>query len=261
MAAGNMASVGGATPGLGTEDVFAALRAGWADFKAQPLFGLFFAGVYVLAGILIAQSLMARGGISWLLTAAAGFPLIAPFVAVGLYEVSRRREQGLPMSWPAILGAVRGRGDDQLILMGAFLFVLFGFWVVLARGVIAIFLADVDMAGLVADPMGFLSSGQGIAMLLVGSAFGGLMALLVFSITVFSLPMLVDRQVDVITAIVTSVGAVRANMATMLTWAALIAILLFAGMLPLFLGLLIILPVLGHATWHLYRRAIDPVRG
>lgn len=237
-------------------DLRAALAAGWADFRAQPLFGLFFAAVYVVAGVLIARGVMARGGLTWLLVAAAGFPLIAPFTAVGLYEVSRRRETGLPLRWPAILGAVRGRGDDQLILMGAFLFVLFGFWVVLARGVLAIFLADAGMAGLGGDASAFLASGPGLAMLLVGSAIGGLMALAVFTITVISLPMLVDREVDVITAIITSVQTVRANPGVMLGWAALIALLLFVGMLPMFLGLLVVLPVLGHATWHLYRRAV-----
>lgn len=258
MAAGNMTSVGGATSGLGMEDLWAALRAGLADFRAAPLFGLFFAGVYVAIGLLIAQSLIARGGVTWLLTAAAGFPLIAPFTAVGLYEVSRRREAGLPLSWSAILGAVRGRGDDQLMLMGAFLFVLFGFWIVLARGVIAIFLADSAMAGLADDPMAFLASGQGLMMLLVGGALGALMAFAVFAITVISLPMLVDREVDVITAIITSISTVRANPGVMLAWAAIIALSTLAAMAPYFLGLLVVLPVIAHATWHLYRRAVDP---
>lgn len=256
MAMGSTASFGGEVAGLGMADVWAALRAGWDDFRANPLFGLFFAGVYVLAGVLIAQALMDRGSFTWLMIAAAGFPLIAPFTAVGLYEVSRRREAGLPMSWPAVLGAVKGRGDDQLILMGAFLFVLFGFWIVLARGVLAIVLADAGMAGVGEDPLAFLATPQGLLMLAIGGVLGGLMALAVFAITVVSLPMLVDREVDVITAIITSIQTVRQNPGVMLAWAAIIVVVLVLGMIPMFLGLFVALPVLGHATWHLYRRAV-----
>ena len=258
-----MASVDAAAGGrarLDFNDLGAALSAGFADFRAQPLFGLFFAFVYVAVGLLLARALIDRGSVAWLLTAAAGFPLIAPFTAVGLYEVSRRREAGLPIEWRSVLGAVRGRGDDQLMLMGAFLFVLFGFWVVLARGVLAIFLADFGLAGLGTDPLVFLTSRAGLVMLLVGGAIGGLLALLVYAITVVSLPMLVDREVDVITAIITSLETVRANPVVMLTWAAIIAVTLAAGMAPWFLGLLVVLPVLGHATWHLYRRAVPSPR-
>lgn len=246
----------GKAPRLALGDLGAALSAGFADFRAQPLFGLFFAGVYVLVGLLLARALIDRGSVAWLLTAAAGFPLIAPFTAVGLYEVSRRREAGLPIDWKSVLGAVRGRGDDQLMLMGAFLFVAFGFWVVLARGVLAIFMSDFGLAGLATDPAVFLSSRQGILMLLVGGAIGALLAFGVFAITVVSLPMLVDREVDVITAIVTSIATVRDNPGVMLAWAALIAVALAIGMAAWFLGLLLVLPILGHATWHLYRRAV-----
>uniref|UniRef100_UPI0035B2E211 DUF2189 domain-containing protein n=1 Tax=Sandaracinobacter sp. TaxID=2487581 RepID=UPI0035B2E211 len=108
-----------------------------------------------------------------------------------------------------------------------------------------------------ATPQLFLH-GPGLAMLLVGSAAGALLALAFFAITVVSLPMLVDRRVDFITAIIVSLGVVRSNTAVMITWALLVATLLFLAMLPMFLGLLLILPLLGHATWHLYRRAVTP---
>jgi uncharacterized membrane protein len=232
-------------------DLRKVLAAGWADFRAFPQFGLFFASVYVAAGLFLVYAFIAWGEVIWLVPAAAGFPLLAPFIAVGLYEVSRRREAGLSMSWRSILGALRGRGDDQIIGMGVVLFVAFAFWVIVAHGVFYIFFAQ---SGLAAETTDFLFTFAGISMLLVGGAIGGLMALAFFAITVVSLPMLVDRDVDCISAIIVSLAAMRSNRRVLLAWALTIAVALFLAMLPMFLGLLVVLPVLAHATWHLYRR-------
>ncbi|QZH74417.1 MAG: DUF2189 domain-containing protein [Erythrobacter sp.] len=234
-------------------DLRAALAAGWADYRAHPLFGLFFAAIYVIAGMALVQALQSRGAFMWWMAAIAGFPLLAPFTAVGLYEVSRRREAGLPLHWRPVLGALRGRGDEQLLLMGGILFVGFSFWVILAHGIFAIFMADAGMGG---ESLAALLSPAGIAMLAVGSAVGSLVALFFYAITVISLPMLVDRDVDFITAIIASLATLRANTGVVIGWGVLIAAILFVSMLPAFLGLLVTLPVLGHATWHLYRRAV-----
>lgn len=234
-------------------DLRAALVAGVRDFLACPAFGLFFSAVYVAAGLALAWGLETRGGLHWLVLAGCGFPLIAPFTAVGLYEVSRRREAGLPIGWGDVLGVIRARGDDQILMMGFVVFIAFGFWVVLARGILAIFMSNMGWSNVTPE---MFMSGDGLAMLLVGGAVGGLIALAFFAITVISLPMLVDRKVDFITAIIVSLGTVRSNPGVMLTWAAIVAILLALAMLPFFLGLLVVLPVLGHATWHLYRRAV-----
>jgi uncharacterized membrane protein len=238
---------------LGTEDLRAALMDGWADFKAAPIFGLFFAAVYTLGGIGLYFGLIAAGEPFWFIPVAAGFPLLAPFAAVGLYEVSRRREAGEPLNWGPILGALRGHGDGQLPVMAVVVLLVFGFWIILARGIFAIF---VGQTGIGYDNLGHLLTFNGIAMLLIGTFVGGLMALGLFTVTAFSLPMLLDRPVDFATAIITSIAAVRANGMMMLRWAAIIAGLLVVAMLPLFLGLLIVLPLLGHATWHLYRRVV-----
>lgn len=234
-------------------DVRAALAAGWADFKAVPAFGLAFAGIYVFAGLLLFWVLFRGGAAFWLVPAAAGFPLLGPFVAVGLYEVSRRRELGLPMRWQSVFGALRGHGDEQIISMGVILFVAFAFWLMVAHGIFAVFMSN---SGLGDDWLAALATPTGVAMLVVGSIVGALMALGFYAITVISLPMLVDREVDFITAIIVSLATVRSNAVVMIGWAALVAIILFAAMLPLFLGLFVALPVLGHATWHLYRRAV-----
>ena len=137
--------------------------------------------------------------------------------------------------------------------MGVIVFVAFGFWLMLAHGIFAIFLAESGIGG---ESLELFRTGAGIMMLLVGGVVGALMALAFYSITVVSLPMLVDRDVDFITAIIVSLATMRSNTLVMLIWAILIAASLFVAMLPLFLGLLVVLPVLGHATWHLYRRAV-----
>lgn len=174
-------------------------------------------------------------------------------MAVGLYEVSRRREAGLPIRWGPVLGALRGQGDEQLLSMGGLVFVAFGFWLTVAHGIFAIFMAESGIGG---ESLALFATPAGLAMLVVGSVVGGIMALTFYAVTVVSLPMLVDRKVDFITAMITSLKAMRANFAVLLAWALLIAISLAAALLPLFLGLLVVLPVLAHATWHLYRRIV-----
>jgi len=238
---------------LGTDDLRAALRAGWADFKAAPQFGLFFAFIYTLGGIGLYVGLLGMGEPFWFIPVAAGFPLLAPFAAVGLYEVSRRREAGEPLRWGPVLGALRGHSDGQLPVMAVVVLLVFGFWVILARGIFAIF---VGQSGISQANLYELLTFSGILMLLVGSVVGGLIALALFTVTAFSLPMLLHRPVDFATAIIASIAAVRTNGKVMLRWAAIIAGLLIVAMLPLFLGLLVVLPILGHATWHLYRRAL-----
>ena len=234
-------------------DLRAALAAGWGDFLAAPKFGLFFGAIFAISGLALSFVLLERGEISWLIPAAAGFPLLAPFVAVGLYEVSRRREAGLDMRWGDILGAVRGRGDEQILSMGVIIFVAFGFWVIIAHLVFSIFLVE---AGAGSESIEFLFTSLGLTMLAVGSAIGAVIALAFYAITVVSLPMLVDREVDFLTAIFASLKAFRDNTKVMIVWAAAIAVLLFLALIPAFLGLFIVLPVLGHATWHLYRRLV-----
>ena len=205
-----------------------------------------------MGGLLLSYALIARGQALWLIPVAAGFPLIAPLTAVGLCEVSRRREAQLPVSWRSILSSLRGREDQQVLMLAGLLFIGFSFWMGLAHGIFAIFAES--MIG--AESQALLTSTSGIAMLAVGSLVGALVALAFYSITIVSLPMMVDRDVDFITAIIVSLATMRNNKPVMLAWALLIALSLFVAMLPLFLGLLVVLPVLGHATWHLYQRVV-----
>lgn len=236
-------------------DIRRALVAGWRDFLAMPQFGLFFGGVYVLAGFAIGWLTLTSGELTWLIPAIAGFPLVAPFIAVGLYEASRRRAAGAVLSWRAVMGALKGHGDDQILSMGVIVFVAFSFWMIIAHAIFAVFMAESGMSAGGSDALAAFLTPAGVGMLAVGSAVGAVMAFAFYTITVISLPMLVDKRVDFLTAIIASLKVVRGNLAVMLGWAAIIAALLFAAMLPGFLGLPVAVPVLAHATWHLYARA------
>lgn len=237
---------------LSIADLGRALAAGWRDFRAQSAYGLFFSAIFVGAGWFLFLVLKDRESLVWLILAMAGFPMLAPFAAAGLYEVSRRLESGEPVRLKPVLSAVRGRGDDQLPVLGMIAFVFFAFWVIIAHTIFGVFLG---LNGLGADTLTVLASGPGIAMLCVGSGVGAILAFTFFAMTVISMPLLIDREADFISAIIVSFRVVRANLTVMLAWGLFVAVALFAAMLPLFLGLFLVLPLLGHATWHLYRRA------
>lgn len=237
-------------------DLRAVLAAGWADFRAAPLFGLFFAGVYVLGGWLIWWAMTTKGQIWWTIVAGAGFPILGPFIASGFYEVSRRLEQQEPLDWGSVLGVILRQKDRQIPTMAAIIVVFFLFWNFLAHMIFALFLGNATLTNITTSLEVFLSA-QGLMMLAVGTVVGAVFAAVLFALTVVSLPMLLDRDVDFITAMIASWSLVAANPLVMLVWAGLIAASLFVGMLTGFLGLFVVLPLFGHATWHLYRRALD----
>jgi len=234
-------------------DLFDILKAGLNDFKRAPLFGLAFSLVYVLGGMVLYAVFLASGQSWWFIPIAVGFPLLAPFAATGLYEVSRRLEKNEPLNWGAVAGCVLAQKDRQVPSMAMVIMLAFMFWVFVAHTIFALFFGLRPITASTAD---MLLSGPGLMMLLVGGAIGGAMAALLFALTVVSLPLLLDREVDFITAMITSFKVVTVNFVPMAIWAMLIAGLLFMGMLPMFLGLLVVLPVLGHATWHLYRKVL-----
>ncbi|MCU0911826.1 MAG: DUF2189 domain-containing protein [Rhodobacteraceae bacterium] len=237
------------------EDIRAALAAGWRDFRAAPAFGLFFAGVYVVGGLFLVWVLPGTGRVWMTIPISLGFPLLGPFVAVGLYEVSRRIEAGEPLAWGAVLGVILRQKDRQIPTVAAIIVVFFLFWNFLGHMIFALFLGLTAMTNISTSFEVYLTP-NGLAMLAVGTAVGAGFALLLFATQVISLPLLLDREVDFVTAMITSVKAVLASPGVMLGWAALIAATLFVAMLPAFLGLFLALPVLGHASWHLYRRLV-----
>ncbi len=237
-------------------DLRASLVLGWRDFRRAPLMGLAFSGVYVLGGWLILWAMTTKGQIWWTLPASAGFPILGPFIACGFYEISRRLEAGEPLAARAVFGVIFRQKDRQIPSIAAVIVVFFLFWNFLAHMIFALFLGNATMTN-VSSSLAVFTTADGLVMLTVGTAVGAVFAGLLFSLTVVSLPMLLDREVDFVTAMLTSVALVQENPRVMLGWGGLIAVCLFVGMLPLFLGLLVVMPLFGHASWHLYRRAIS----
>lgn len=235
-------------------DLGAVLRAGLQDFRRAPQFGLFFSAVYVLGGFFMLW--LGAGHVTWILATSLGFPLIAPFAAAGLYEVSRRMEQGQLLDWGRVLGIVWAERTRQLPWLGAIIVIYFLFWTFLAHMIFALFMGLSTMTNVTQSWDVFLTPG-GLLMIGVELAVGAVLAFLLFALTVVSLPLVLDREVDFVTAMLLSIRTVRENLGVMIAWALVIAVLSLLALLPWFLGLMVVLPILGHATWHLYRRALD----
>jgi uncharacterized membrane protein len=239
-------------------DIAEALGEGLRDFQAVPLYGLAFGALYAAGGIAILLCLMAFGLVYLAYPLAAGFAMIGPFVATGLYEVSRRRETGQAISIGAIWATVKTRGEiGWMAFVTLFVFVM---WMYQVRLLIALLLGlNASFSSLREFITVVLTTNEGLLFLAIGNVVGAALSLILFSLTVVSFPLLLDRDVDFVTAMVTSVRAVVTSPVPMIGWAAVIVVLLAVSAIPYFLGLVVTLPVLGHATWHLYRRIVAPV--
>jgi len=240
---------------MSRDDVYWALKAGWRDFRAAPRYGLAFSAFCVVGGYTI-LALIFFLNLSYLAyPLLTGFALIAPFIAAGFYEVSRRLETREPLSFPLIVSSVKASGGRDLgwmalvTVFGLIVWLDFAFFVYL-------FFYGVKTPKIAELLVEVFTTGNGLAFLAVGNALGGAIAFFMFSIVVVSCPLLLDRDVDFVTAMLTSLRVVIANPMQMFAWALLIALFLVVSVLTGLLGFLIIMPALGHGTWHIYRKSV-----
>jgi uncharacterized membrane protein len=243
---------------IGPQDLKDALAKGLDDFWAMPTHVVFISLMYPIIGLFLARLTFGYDLLPLLFPLMSGFALIGPFAGLGLYELSRRREQGLDTAWSHAFEVLRSPSIGAILALGVLLLMIFACWLFAAQA-----LYDWLFGPQVPDSVtGFLhevlTTPHGWLLIILGNAIGFVFAAVVLAISVVSFPLLLDRQVGVAVAVHTSVKAVLANPVAMATWGFIVAAALAIGSLPVFVGLAIVLPVLGHATWHLYRRVVAP---
>jgi len=241
-------------------DLKDALREGYEDFSEMPTHAVFLCLIYPVIGLLVGMASMGGRMAPLLFPLAAGFAIIGPFAAIGLYELSRRREAGLPLSWRHGFDVVRSHNFVSMLGVGLVLLVVFFGWLVAAQAIYTFSMgAEVDR---VPNSLGdflqrTLTTPEGWTMIVLGNIVGFLFACVALTISVVSFPLLIDRDVGAAVAIQTSIRAVMKNPRVMAAWGLIVAAALLLGSIPLFVGLAVVVPILGHATWRLYRKVVD----
>jgi uncharacterized membrane protein len=243
---------------IGVADLKDAVAKGIHDFLVMPTHVIFVAIIYPIVGLFLARMTFGYDMMPLLFPLAAGFALIGPFAAIGLYELSRQREKGVDVSWKHAFGVLRCPSLDAIAALGMVLMIVFLIWLITAQWLyqslfgygspesIGQFLSDI------------LTTPEGWILIIAGNGIGFLFAVLVLTISVVSFPLLLDRDVGAMVAMHTSVRAVLRNPLMMAAWGLFVAVTLVIGSLPFFVGLAVVLPVLAHSTWHLYRKVVEP---
>ena len=237
-------------------DVRDALTDGINDFRHTAFYGLFFGGFYALGGLVILYSVFVLGMMWLVYPLLIGFALIGPFAATGLYEISRRRETHTSFNWKGILGVIWLQRRRELGWMAFVMLFVFWIWIYQIRTLVAVFFGFSGFADFAGFLETVLTTETGLVFLFVGHAVGAMISFSLFALTVISCPLLLDKDVDFVTAMVSSVRAVVKSPVVMLSWGGLVIVSVILAAIPAFLGFLFILPILGHATWHLYRKIV-----
>jgi uncharacterized membrane protein len=243
-------------------DLLDALAKGVDDFRAMPTHVIFLSLIYPVAGLAIARWTFGYDFVPLLYPLVAGFALIGPFAAIGLYELSRRRELGLDTSWRHAFDILHSPSLWSILALGLLLLAIFGVWLAVAQGLyVAHFGEDERPIALAEFARRIFDTPQGRSLIVTGNAIGFLFALTAFALSVVSFPLLLDRNVGMAAAIVTSLRAILKNPLTMALWGLIVALGLAIGSLLFLFGLAVVMPILGHATWHLYRKVVAPDEG
>jgi uncharacterized membrane protein len=243
---------------ISLSDLVDALRLGWEDFKAVPTHAIVLCVIYPVLGLVLFRLVLGHSVLPLLFPLAAGFTLIGPFAALGLYELSRRRERGEEAAaWDA-MRVLRAPSFGAIFELGVLLLVLFGVWIAAADTIYTAIFGYAPAASIPDFAQRVLTTAAGWSLIIIGCGVGLLFALIALCVSVVSFPLMLDRHATAIDAIRTSMRAVAMNPIEMGAWGLIVAALLAVGSLPFFVGLAVVLPVLGHATWHLYRKVVEP---
>jgi uncharacterized membrane protein len=237
-------------------DLGAALADGFKDFGAFRTDVIVLCLLYPIVGLVLSRVAFGHGMLPLIFPLASGFALIGPAIAIGLYEMSREREAGAEVTWAHAFGVIRSPGFGGMMLLGLLLLAIFALWQIAAFAVYNVTFGPQMPASLEGFARDVLTTPQGWTMIAVGCGIGFVFAAVVLAISVISFPLLLDRHVGVTAAVTTSVRAVLANPGPMAAWGLIVAAGLVVGAIPLLLGYAVVIPVLGHATWHLYRRLV-----
>lgn len=241
---------------LAPRDLLEALALGWRDFAATRADVIFLCAIYPAIGLLLAQAASGRELIPLVFPMAAGFALLGPLAALGLMELSRRRERGQPARWHHMFAVLAAPSIGHIALMAAILVGLFLLWLFTAMVIFNNTLGPADPASITAFARDVLTTSAGHSLIILGISAGFCFALLALAITFTTFPMLLDRRTTISAAIATSLQVVARNPTMAAAWGLIVAVALALASIPAFLGLVIVLPWLGHASWHLYRKSV-----
>lgn len=239
------------------DDIKAALSAGYKDFSASPGLSLFFGAIYAAFGLVLLFSLSTWDQIWLAIAAGVGFPLVAPFVASGLYEMSRRMQHGIDFSARDIFLVIFRQQRRELGWMAFIVLFIFWMWAYQVRILFAIILQNQNIHTVDGFVTVLTTTAEGATFLGVGSIVGAAIATILFSLTVVSLPMLLDKDVDFITAMITSFKSVQQSPVVMIGWGACIGAMTLFSVFVAMIGVVFVLPLLGHTSWHLYQRLVS----
>ncbi|MDR7147284.1 DUF2189 domain-containing protein [Rhizobium sp. BE258] len=239
-------------------DVFDALKRGLDDFREKPSHYVFLCLMYPVAGVFLAVATSSANLLPMIFPLISGFALIGPIAAIGLYEISRRRETGLDTSWTHALDVRHSPALPSIIAGGLLLFAFFVVWLVAAQTLYSNLFGDVFPRSVETFSAQIFGTPEGMQLMLWGNVLGLVFAIVVLATTVVTFPMLLDRDVGLVAAMGASIRATAANPVPVFFWGLIIAVLLVIGSIPLFAGLALVMPILGHASWHLYRKLVAP---
>ncbi len=244
---------------IGVSDLVDALKRGVDDFMVKPSHLVFLCMIYPVVGVVLAAWTSGNNALPLLFPLVSGFALIGPFAAIGLYEISRRREAGLDASWNHAFAIRNSPALPSIAAVGIILVVIFIAWLLTAQLFYQQLFGPAPPDSLSGFINEIFATGRGWTLIILGHAIGFVFAVVVLCTTVVAFPLLLDRDVGAYEAVHTSARVVMANPITMAIWGLMVAVCLIIGSLPLFAGLAVVLPILGHATWHVYRKAVEPL--